>query len=275
MTARAGLVPERTARPSEARRELERSGAVILSSAGQDHGSAVASMTAVLGRGLRAYREPVNIGTNPVAGRPTFFDWKTRTVNSDPRSGGNAHTDGYMLYGNAYPDVVLLLCVRAAPSGGESAVIDGYRLLGATRAADPELAAFLEQVHVEQSTPTGVPCRAPIATRTAQGRLALRCHDHQRPLDGKPPGPGHRDKIGRWHETVAQAAAAAPRFLLGPGDLLCVDNYRAFHLRDPYTGRSRLLLRVWAWTDRALGLPAQRAVGERGTDIVTAVGSEP
>ncbi len=267
----AGFVPERTADPATALHALERTGAAILSSSGTGRTHAAAATIEVLASRLRAHRQPVDIGTNPVPGQPTYFDPATRTVNSNPATGGNAHCDGYMLYGNAYPDVVSLLCVRPAPAGGESAVLDGYRVLDAVEAADPEMGAFLRETPVEQSTPTGVPCRAPIAARAPGGRVALRCHEHQRCPDGVKPDPSAQDKIRRWHEAVDRAAEAAPRFLLGPGDLLCMDNYRVFHLRDPYSGNTRLLCRVWAWTDQAIGLPSPRTPGpDRTADIITA-----
>jgi alpha-ketoglutarate-dependent taurine dioxygenase len=269
MPGQGGFTPFRTQHPAEAAEALRGDGAVILTGAGTDHADAVAGTGAVLAGRLRAYRQPVSIATNPVPGQPAFLDWKTRTVNADGRADGDAHTDGYMLYGDAYPDVVSLLCVRAAPEGGQSAVIDGYRLLGAIRTADPDLAGFLEQVTVEQSTPAGVPSRAPVAARTRAGRLALRCHAQQRPTGSDPSGSAHAEQIERWHAAVARAAAAAPRFLLSPGDLLCLDNYRVFHLRDAYAGQSRLLLRIWAWTDEAFGLPDGVALGPKAADIIT------
>jgi hypothetical protein len=56
-----------------------------------------------------------------------------------------------------------------------------------------------------------------------------------------------------------RAGRAAPRFLLHPGELLCLDNYRVFHGREPYAGSDRILHKLWAWTDMAFGLPYPRA----------------
>ena len=38
-------------------------------------------------------------------------------------------------------------------------------------------------------------------------------------------------------------------------DLLCLDNYRVFHGREPHTGSDAILHKLWAWSDMAFGLP--------------------
>lgn len=259
--AAAGLVPERTADPDEARRLLERDGVAVLIGAGDTRADAARATALVLGDRLRAHREPVDIGTNPIPAQVTFFDPKTRIVNSNPDEDQSAHTDGYMSYGAAYPDVITLLCSRQAEAGGESGVLDGYRIL--EEVDDPEFTAFLGTVPIEQSTPGGVPCQGPIAARTERGKVALRCHDHQRPIDGTENADKIAALIDRWQALVFEAARAAPRFLLRPGELICLDNYRMFHLRDRYVGRRRMLRRMWTWTDQALALPDRALLDER------------
>jgi hypothetical protein len=68
------------------------------------------------------------------------------------------------------------------------------------------------------------------------------------PMGQDHPVSSRRDPSGR--------PCRAPRFLLHPGDLLCVDNYRVFHGREPYTGYDRILHKLWAWSDMAFGLPS-------------------
>jgi alpha-ketoglutarate-dependent taurine dioxygenase len=81
--------------------------------------------------------------------------------------------------------------------------------------------------------------------------------------DTRPAVPAEQALLYRWHAIVARAAAAAPRFLLEPGDLLWTDNNRMFHGRDAYTGRERLLRRMWYWTDRAIAAPDPAVLGEQ------------
>jgi alpha-ketoglutarate-dependent taurine dioxygenase len=268
-----GVVPERTSDPRAARDLLSRDGAAILIWSGSDAADAEAGAVAVLGERLRRYRRSVDVGTNPAPGQPTFFDRSRRMVNADATTLLGLHVDGYMTYGAAYPDAIFLLCVRQSPTGGDSVIVDGYRLLDSLAAApgQQDLFAFIETVPVEQSTPTGVPVQAPIAARTPAGRIALRCHEHQRPAAGLPLelANSHQMMIDRWRVLAAGAGEAAPRFRMQPGDLLCLDNYRVFHGREPYPGNDRLLRRIWAWTDRSFGLPEATLLGdERVADLV-------
>lgn len=178
------------------------------------------------------------------------------------------HIDGHTVFGNHYPDLVFLLCERQATAGGESFIVDGQRLLGAI-ASDPTqraLSRFLWDVTLEQSRPaevcgdsTGQPVRSrrPVASRTCAGRLTVRRHQHQhqRLLDDTPSRPEDRQHLAAWAQLSREAARTAPRFLLQPGDLLCLDNYRVFSGREPCTGYDRVLHKLWAWTDMAFGLP--------------------
>lgn len=59
-------------------------------------------------------------------------------------------------------------------------------------------------------------------------------HDSQRV--GGNPDPRSQTLLERWHDITEEAAAEAPRFLLRPGELLCLDNYRILHGREAYEG---------------------------------------
>lgn len=69
------------------------------------------------------------------------------------------------------------------------------------------------------------------------------------------PGADDRRHLAAWAWLTEEAARTAPRFVLQPGDLLCLDNYRVFHGGGPYTGSDRILHKLWAWSDMAFGLP--------------------
>ena len=56
--------------------------------------------------------------------------------------------------------------------------------------------------------------------------------------------------------------AVTARFRVGPGEAVCVDNFRVSHSRDAYTDLDRLFWRVWAWTDEALAVPEGRLASD-------------
>lgn len=170
-------------------------------------------------------------------------------------------------FGDVYPDLLALLCVQPAVSGGESFLVDGQCLFDAIArdTNERDLAQFLWSVPIEQCArpqdrPPGIPgdvrSRRPIASKTADGRLAVRYnHDHQRVLDEGPVDDQHRAQLARWHHLGQLAAATAPRFRLQPGELLVIDNYRVFHGREPYQGTQRYLHRAQEFTDLSLSRP--------------------
>ncbi|MGH3899710.1 MAG: TauD/TfdA family dioxygenase [Pseudonocardiaceae bacterium] len=47
------------------------------------------------------------------------------------------------------PDYVLIFCAVAPPAGGESVVIEGYRLIDRLRSRQPELYEFLTTIDID------------------------------------------------------------------------------------------------------------------------------
>lgn len=271
ISADVGVIPERTDEPEDALGLLENDGAAILRWDELSGDGASAAARAVLGQRLRALRAPVAIATNPVPGQPVFFDRATHTVNSDSHSRGPLHVDGYMVYGQAYPDYVFLLCARQADAGGDSFIVDGQRLLAqlGDDLEQRELTRFLWETPVEQSSPTGISVRCPIVGRTPGGRLVIRAHNHQRLPDDAPHPSSAQRLLKHWQAAVAAAAVAVPRFRLQAGDFLCLDNYRMFHGREAYDGSDRLLHRIWSWTDTGYGVPDPALAAEGGLADLT------
>ncbi|MGH3887550.1 MAG: TauD/TfdA family dioxygenase [Pseudonocardiaceae bacterium] len=114
-----------------------------------------------------------------------------------------------------------------------------------------------------------VPSRRPVVSRTCAGRLTVRRHRHQRLPDDAPSRADDRQHLAAWAWLTEEAARTAPRFLLQPGDLLCLDNHRVFHGREPCTGYDRLH-KLWAWSDMAFGLPRPGDLASvRRADIIT------
>jgi alpha-ketoglutarate-dependent taurine dioxygenase len=228
-------------------------------------------VSAVLGPALRAVRQPVKVRAGAPGSGP-HLDWDTMSVHIDSTRSQFLHMDGYGRYGASYPDYVFLLCQRPAEHGGASFVVDCVRLVDELR-DDPnsrELAEFLWRQPLEQCSPEGVLWQAPAARRLTGGRRTVLCNDKQH-LTG---ATADQDRLlGAWHQLAVAAAAAAPRFMLRSGDLLCLDNYRVAHGRDPYDGDGRLLHRVWTWSDAAAGVPdpdaadAEGAARDRGVPL--------
>lgn len=252
-----GLVPRRVKDPQDAFVALQIDGAVILEYGDSGPEAAVAATRDVLGDRLRGFRPPVGIITNPVTGEGPHPDAQRRNVLSDRSVELELHIDAFMQFGTAYPDFIFLLCEEQAPRGGENFAIDGVRLVDRI-AEDPEsraLADFLWTVDISQSSQSGVPHEAPVASWGPGGRRTARRHWHQRLLEDRSADPAQAALLAQWADHCREAARVAPRFLLKPGDFLCIDNYRVFHGREPYDGEGRVLHRVWAWSDMAFGIP--------------------
>jgi alpha-ketoglutarate-dependent taurine dioxygenase len=262
----AGIMPHRTADPGEAYLFWCIDGASILVTGRTDPAALIEGVRAILGNHLPAEwpeYAPGGVATN----RDTMqqgYDFSTRTLLSASQVRLDAHNDGAVGFSDVYPDFLALLCATAAPSGGESFLVDGQYLCDAI-ARDPaqrELAQFLWGVPIEQcarkedrppGTPGYVRSQRPIVSRTVGGRLTVRYNrEHQRALDDGPVSDADRAHLASWLELGLQAAAAAPRFLLQPGELLIVDNYRVFHGREAYEGTDRFFHRVLGFTDMSL-----------------------
>jgi gamma-butyrobetaine dioxygenase len=148
-----------------------------------------------------------------------------------------AHTDGFA-YGDLYPDYMLLSCVHHCTKGGESVLIDGYRIEQYLQAhADFSWAGHaLRDVVIDQTEDN---------MQTALSPIIMHSKDSER--DAR--------MIALWCDTIDAAYEQAPRFKLRAGQTLIVDNYRLMHGRDPYEDLQRMLWRVWVWTTDALGVP--------------------
>lgn len=261
--AACGVVPQRTTDAREAFLLLAIDGAAILETAGDwsDEGL-LAAAGSVLGPSLRAARQPIKVRPGPPGSGP-HLDWETRSVLNDSTRRQSLHSDGFGRYGAAYPDYVFLACERAAPSGGDSYIVDCVKLVDELR-SDPagrELSDFLWRQPIEQCSPEGVVWQAPPARRIPGGRRTVLYNDKQHLAD---PTADQLRLLAAWRERAEEAQDAAPRFLLRPGDLLCLDNYRVAHGREPYEGNDRLLHRLWTWSDAAFGVPDPDAVDVEG-----------
>jgi gamma-butyrobetaine dioxygenase len=153
----------------------------------------------------------------------------------------------------------LLSCVRDGDSGGDSVAVDAYAMLAEIAESDPELYLFATTIAVDQSEPGMFEFIAPLVIGTDAGRLAVRTPVFCEPDPNSTDTSFDRAMIQRWFVTLDGFRRSASRFRMQPGDLLCVDNYRILHSRDPYTG-PRKLWRVWVWTTAGNGVPDTRNI---------------
>lgn len=240
MTVDCSIVPERSDDPARVLALLERDGAAVLTGRGPSEADARAAVQAVLGGHLLALPEPAAVREGGDKDRKNYGVDDALPL----------HTDGFA-YGDQACDYFALSCVRKGVTGGESLLVDSYRLLDTL---DRELRTFLLTTPVDQTEPDMRPALSPLAITTAAGRLAVRKVPYVRP------GPDCADParvqhlIAQWDAVVAEQFPTACRFLLEPGDVAVIDNYRMLHARDPFGGE-RFMWRVWAWTDRGNGVP--------------------
>jgi hypothetical protein len=138
-------------------------------------------------------------------------------------------------------DAVLVQCVRPAPVGGDSFLLDAYRYLDTL--ADRELADFLTGVDVDLygawAGLRGLPATPRVARHveyTRTGRRIVRRTDGAVALHRDPATAHVTAMLDRFQRTVRALEPALPRVGLAEGDILATDNYRCWHGRDPHTG---------------------------------------
>lgn len=239
--------PRRTADPVEALRLLTTDGCVIVEGAGRSSADAVHVARRVFGAAALEIPEPAAVRDGGDRDRkPDGIDHTTPLT---------PHTDGFS-YGDRYPDHILLLCVTASATGGESFLVDGYAVLDRLRVERPDLVERLRSVPIDQTEPDMRVSLTPIVGATPAGRTMLRLFPFQRPSPTSTDPAADLEMISAWRGAVTEAAASAARFRLGPGDAVFVDNYRMLHGRESYDDLDRLLWRVWVWTTDGLGVPS-------------------
>src|SRR5918997_5196993 len=127
----AGLSPERTPDPRRAFHLWSSDGAVILTTNRADANGMLASARDVFGPRILVHQSPTIVADDTVPGQNSYYAAMTRTVNGDASVALDLHIDGYLPFGDHYPDLVFLLCQHQAAGGGESFIVDGQRLVDA------------------------------------------------------------------------------------------------------------------------------------------------
>ncbi|WP_394813670.1 TauD/TfdA family dioxygenase [Streptomyces hazeniae] len=214
--------------------ELDRRGAVILAGYGSSGDALTVAAAQVLGSRLsRLFPQRVRASHD---GGPVHLHADSLDLTVD--IGGVRHR-------RRHPDedYVLIQCLKAAPAGGDSFALDAYRFADACRTADPELWRFLttQDVDLYGAWPhlRGLPASPRVARHveyTRTGRRIVRRTDGAVPLHRDPDLEHVRTMLDRFAKIVHEEEPPLPRFRLGEGDILVLDNYRVWHGRDAHTG---------------------------------------
>lgn len=192
----------------------------------------------VLPAPLRAPIEPWAYVTELIGERPEMVERQPIRPVEGGRSIASTkgfapfHTDSQDHRGIS-PALQILVCKRPGARGGESRLLDGYRLLDRVTRERPDLAHALRTVPRTHRFYFGDLVRPTVIE--ARGRLVW-THTPQPP----------HDAIG---EALAVEMAKEPviEIALGAGQTLVADNHRMLHGRTAFEGDERDLVRVLAW----------------------------
>ncbi|GAB3010532.1 TauD/TfdA family dioxygenase [Mycobacterium bourgelatii] len=167
------------------------------------------------------------------------------------------HTDSACAYAGSRPDVLGLLCLRKAVSGGESLMVSGHAAYNALLETSPEL---LEELYGEfcfdrshETEPGEDPITmGSVFTDTADGvqlrynRLHIELGHYK---SGRPLSDRQRQALDALDRALNDPSRAVT-FTLQPGDVLFADNYVTLHNRHAFVDATevearRCLVRLW------------------------------
>lgn len=167
------------------------------------------------------------------------------------------HTDSACAYAGSRPDILGLLCVRKAVTGGGSVMVSGHTAYNALLAAQPELVEELYGQFCFDRSHETEPGDDPITvgsvfTDTPQGvrirynRLHIELGHYR---GGRPLSDRQRQALDAFDRALNDPANYV-EFKLEPGDVLLADNHVTLHNRRafidaPEVEDRRCLVRLW------------------------------
>ena len=167
-------------------------------------------------------------------------------------------TAGDIAYHCDLADVVGLLCLRAAKSGGASRIVSSVAVYNELLARRPELVERLYEPFLldsREESGTGGAAYLPVpACRYAHGRLRTFYHsDYFRSVVRHPdvaPFSADEQALLDLYEKIASSPSLYLDMELRPGDMQLLSNHVVLHARTAYQdddapGRKRHLLRLW------------------------------
>lgn len=236
------FAPERVPRTEidTARKLLDRDGAVIVTGWPVEPDSTVNAAAAMLGTRLRELEKLHKRTTESVRplhrdGAHTLYrDWGHVVVDLAQQPVRPRLPD---------PDYVLIHGVRSASRGGESVVVDGYRLIDRLKTAAPELYQFLTTVDVDvtsgrpQADGYHMPRLCRMVEWTRGGRQIVRVAQHAQPAPREIDWDEHQRLIDAYDAVLAGVAEhVRDDTVLQAGEVLVLDNYRCLHSARTHEG---------------------------------------
>jgi alpha-ketoglutarate-dependent taurine dioxygenase len=167
------------------------------------------------------------------------------------------HTDSACAYAGSRPDVLGLLCLRKAVSGGESVMVSGHTAYNALLATQPELVEELygqfcfDRSHETQPgedpfTHGSIFTDTPEGVRIRYNRLHIELGHYR---SGQPMSDRQRQALDALDRALNDPANHV-EFTLDPGDVFFADNHTTLHNRRsfvdaPEATQRRCLVRLW------------------------------
>jgi hypothetical protein len=179
----------------------------------------------------------------------------------DPTSRGNELGQIGLDYHCDGSDLIGLMCLQSAASGGLSAVANSVSLHNELVRTRPDLAAELYEAqpydHRGQEAPGtrgwySVPVFTRMGSRLFVRLIAYYIFSSQRHADAPRLTEGAKEAL-KWMRTEAESNRFSVIMDFQPGDMQFVNNYHVLHGRTPYvddraSGRVRHLKRLWLET---------------------------
>jgi gamma-butyrobetaine dioxygenase len=225
----ADFIPERIlgAEKSAARKFLERDGSVILTGWPVEPDSVVNAAAAILGTRLRELERVRERITNNADALTLHRDGTHVVIDIHGRQ---------MPLRIADPDYVFILCAAPALTGGESFVVDGYRLVEQLKRNAPDLYEFITSVDVDMTSRNTyydiyrVPKVCRMVEWTRGGRMIVRVSEYAQPAPREPQWEEHEKLIAAYWDVITTLTAhVRGGTCLAAGEILILDNYRCLH----------------------------------------------
>jgi alpha-ketoglutarate-dependent taurine dioxygenase len=170
------------------------------------------------------------------------------------------HTDSASAFVGSRPDILALMCLRKAVSGGESLMVSGHTAYNTLLASRPDLVEvlygeFLFDRSKETAEGEDPVSRGSVFTDTGDGvairynRLHIELGHH---LSGHPLTARQREALDAF-DAILNDPANAIEFTMEPGDVFFADNHAMLHNRNAFTDATeveerRCLVRLWLAT---------------------------
>ena len=153
------------------------------------------------------------------------------------------HTDS--TYSLDAPGLQILLCMEYDATGGDSIMVDGFRVAHQLQQDDPSLYAALGQIEVTgiyKGDGSNLQARRPILRHDHEGRLiqvTFNNYDRATMRLAEPQMTQLYSGI-RYLDTLFNSSNFQWRYQLEPGEMLVFDNWRLLHGRGAFHGKRKM-----------------------------------